>query len=279
MGEFAVSADGVQIHYERVGQGEPALVFVHGWCCDQSYWHKQTDTFAPRYTVVAIDLAGHGQSGLARDKWTMAAFARDVVAVVEQLGLRQIILIGHSMGGPVIVEAARLMPNRVIGLVGADTLLNPERQRTQEEIETRVRFLRADFRQATTRLVRDDMFVPTSDPVWAQSIVEDMASAPPHVGVGAMHGLLSNDEALHAGLREVKAPIVLINADYHPTNFEATNRAGITVELMAGVGHFVMNEDAETFNRLLDAAVQKMVKRGIEQRIVSSDWCTILYLY
>jgi pimeloyl-ACP methyl ester carboxylesterase len=73
-----------------------------------------------------------------------------------------------------------------------------------------------------------------------------------------MHWLLSNDDALHAGLREVKAPIVLINSDYHPTNFAATNRAGMRVELMSGVGHFVMLEDAETFNDLLEAAAQRM---------------------
>lgn len=263
MGEFAVSADGVKIHYERVGEGEPALVFVHGWCCDRSYWYKQISHFAARHTVVAIDLAGHGESGMARDEWTMAAFGRDVVAVVEQLGLTQTILIGHSMGGPVIVEAARRMPDRVIGLVGADTMLNPERKRTQEEIDTRVGILRADFRQAATNFVQDGMFVPTSDPIWAQSIVEDMASAPPHVGVGAMHGLLSNDDALHAGLHAIKAPIVLINSDYRPTNFAATKRAGITVELMSGVGHFVMLEDAATFNALLEAAAQRMWEQNI----------------
>lgn len=265
MNGIAVSADGVEIHYEKRGEGELALVFVHGWCCDRSYWHKQINHFAAHYTVVAIDLAGHGDSGQQRDAWTMTAFGRDIAAVVEQLGLTQTILIGHSMGGPVIVEAAQLIPNRVIGLVGADTLSNPERKRTQEEIDRRVGILRADFRQATTRMVQDDMFVPTSDPVWAQSIVEDMASAPAHVGVGAMHGLLSNDDALHAGLRALNMPIVLINADYQPTNFEATQRAGITVELMSGVGHFVMQEDAPTFNALLEATVEKMRASALTQ--------------
>jgi pimeloyl-ACP methyl ester carboxylesterase len=118
--------------------------------------------------VVTVDLAGHGASGLNRNGWTMAAFGQDVVAVVEQLGLTQTVLIGHSMGGPVIVEAAWHMPSRVLGLVGADTLSNPERNRTQADIKARVAPLQADFRQAARAFVRAGMFVPTSDRVWRQ---------------------------------------------------------------------------------------------------------------
>jgi pimeloyl-ACP methyl ester carboxylesterase len=118
----AISADGVSIAYEVRGEGEPALVFIHGWCCDRSYWEEQTPHFAEKYKVVAIDLAGHGESGLDRKEWTMKAFGEDVVAVVNKLNLEQAILVGHSMGGFVILEASSLMPKRVIGLVGADTL-------------------------------------------------------------------------------------------------------------------------------------------------------------
>lgn len=261
MSRVATSTDGVMIHYETHGQGTPALLFVHGWCCDRSYWHKQIEHFATKYTVVAIDLAGHGDSGQGRTKWTIPAFGQDVVAVAEQLGLEQIVLIGHSMGGPVIVEAARQMPSRVVGLIGADTLLNPDRKRTEEVIAAKLAPLQNDFVQGTREMVRGEMFVPTSDMAWAESVVEDMASAPPHVGVGAMEGLLRYDEGMRAGLRALQVPLVLINSDYHPTNYEATQRFGITVELMAGVGHFVMIEDAKTFNQLLEVAVQGMVQK------------------
>lgn len=264
MGDFSLAADGVEIHYEKYGQGTPALVFVHGWCCDSSYWQKQVEHFAQHYTVVTIDLAGHGASGDNRSQWTMAAFGQDVVAVVEQLGLTQTVLIGHSMGGPVIVEAARQMPTRVTGLVGADTLLNPDRKRTEEFITSRLTPLQSDFVQGTRAMVRGEMFVPTSNRAWAEWIIEDMASAPPHAGVGAMEGLLRYDDEMRAGLRALQAPFVLINSDYHPTNHEATDRFGITVELMAGVGHFVMLEDTATFNALLEGAVRRMVERGFD---------------
>ena len=121
------SADGVPIHYDVQGNGPPALLFVHGWCCDHHVWDGQVDHFAPHYTVVRPDLAGHGASGRDRAHWTMEAFGGDVAAVVEQLGLDQVVLIGHSMGGAVIVEAARRLPDAVIGLVGADTWRAPGR--------------------------------------------------------------------------------------------------------------------------------------------------------
>jgi hypothetical protein len=92
--DSAISADGNEIHYQVQGQGKPALIFIHGWCCDRSYWDAQLPYFAQKYIVVAIDLAGHGESGLDRKEWTMGAFGEDVVAVVNKLNLEQVVLIG-----------------------------------------------------------------------------------------------------------------------------------------------------------------------------------------
>src|SRR5512134_3037148 len=105
----ATSADGVPIHFTTEGKGEPALVFVHGWTGDTRFWDAQMKHFAPWRQVVAVDLAGHGASGKDRREWSVPAFGQDVRAVVEKLGLGRVVLLGHSMGGSVIVEAARLM--------------------------------------------------------------------------------------------------------------------------------------------------------------------------
>src|ERR1700688_3196975 len=120
MSEGALSSDGIHVAYEADGQGSPALVFVHGWACDRSYWRNQLGHFAERHQVVAIDLAGHGEAGLGRKAYTIPAFGEDVVAVVQKLGLDDMVLIGHSMGGDVIVEAALELRERVRGLVWVD---------------------------------------------------------------------------------------------------------------------------------------------------------------
>ena len=109
------SADGTSISYEVYGAGEPTLVFVHGWSCDARYWRAQVPHFSRKHRVVVLDLAGHGHSGSSRTRYTMGSFGEDVRAVTQASGGSRVILIGHSMGGTVIVEAARLMPDRVIG--------------------------------------------------------------------------------------------------------------------------------------------------------------------
>ena len=253
------SADGVSIAYQVGGSGNPALVFVHGWCCDKSYWEAQVPHFAREHKVVTIDLAGHGESGLDRKTWTMSAFGEDVVAVVNELDLDEVVLIGHSMGGLVIAEAARRMPERVIGLVGADTFWNVERMGTQEEIDEFLARLRANFAEVTREFVKSTMFTPTSDPVLVERVVADMSAAPPEVGLGAVEGMSKQDLAL--AFEEVQAPIRCISADKSPINVEAAQRHASSFEVvfMPEVGHFVMIEDTETFNRLLAKIVKELV--------------------
>ncbi len=258
----AISADGVSIAYEVRGDGEPALVFIHGWCCDRSYWEEQLPHFAEKYKVVAIDLAGHGESGLDRKEWTMGAFGEDVIAVVNKLNLDQVVLVGHSMGGPVILEAARRMPKRVIGLVGVDTLQNFEDKFTQEQIDDMFTPLRSNFAEATRNFVHT-MFTPNSDPALVEKIATDMSSAPQEVGLGALEGNVDfqNNEKIRV-LQEVQAPITCIPSDKYPTNIETNQRyaPSFQAKIMSGVGHFNMIEDPETFNLLLEETIQEFVQ-------------------
>lgn len=253
----AISTDGVPIHYDVQGNGATALVFVHGWCCNRRYWDRQADYFAPHYIVVGLDLAGHGASGRDRTQWTVPAFGQDVVAVVKQLGLEQVMLIGHSSGGSVIVEAARRLPTVVIGLVGADTWPTVGQTRTPAQIAEVLAPFRANFVEAMRTFARN-LFVSTSDPTLVEHVAAGMSAAPPHIGIGAREEGLRNDRNFEEGLQEIKAPKITINAEsWRPTNMEAMQRYGIEVMRMSGVGHFVMLEDPPTFNRLLDEAVQK----------------------
>jgi len=251
--------DGVEIHYEAAGSGEPALVFVHCWSCDRSYWRAQTDHFAASHRVVAVDLGGHGESGLGRKDWTMAAFGADVRAVVEALGLRKVVLVGHSMGGHVVVEAAKLMPDRVAALVLVDTFEDVDSHMSDEQLQTFLAPMRADFRGTTEAWVRKYLFVGRSDPKLADRIARDMAAGPPEVGLSAMVNIRHYDEG--AGLAAVKAPVRMINADLFPTNLEAArkHKPDLSLAVMPGVGHFLMMEQPDEFNHLLALAVKELV--------------------
>jgi pimeloyl-ACP methyl ester carboxylesterase len=257
--DVARSADGIPVHFEVEGAGEPTLVFVHGWSCDRTYWSRQIDHLAATHEVVAVDLAGHGESGGGRREWTMPAFGGDVVAVIEKLGLRQVVLIGHSMGGDVIVEVALALPERIVGLVWVDTYNTLGGVDTPEETEKFVRPVRQDFRTAVEGFVRP-MFVPGSDPRLVEHVVADMSAAPPEVAVEMMVHALTNDDAILAALPELQAPVVAINPDYRPNDVEALRRHGVEAVLMTGVGHFLMLEDPEAFNRLLGQTVEDFLQ-------------------
>jgi pimeloyl-ACP methyl ester carboxylesterase len=220
--QTATSADGVSIHYEKNGSGTPALVFVHGWCCDGTYWLNQVPYLSDRHTVVTIDLAGHGKSGMSRKSYTMGAFAEDVVPVVGELHLDQVVLIGHSMGGAVVVEAARRIPDGVLGIVRVDTLQDPEFQPTQASVGEFLAPFRSYFQIAMRKLVQVSFFLPQSDPAIVQKVANDLAAEPPEVGISAVKK--NNEWAIRdrsGALRQLRVPICSINSDLFPTNVEA----------------------------------------------------------
>lgn len=254
---LAQSVDGVEIRYDDRGQGSPALVLVHGWSCDRGYWREQQEHFAASRRVVSIDLAGHGDSGQNREVWTIENFGHDVAAVVDQLGLEEVVLVGHSMGGPVVLEAARLLGDRVVGVIGADTLRNVGQETPQAMVDEFFAGMEADFASAVAGIVSGGMFVEDSDPRLKDFVVRDMASAPPEVGKQSMRALLDYDPLeTVAGL---SVPLTLINSDYQPNvpdPLESRNSNFDLVE-MSGVGHFVMMEDAATFNGHVAAAIER----------------------
>jgi len=220
------SADGVPIHYRVEGKGAPALVLVHGWAYDGSLWDAQVEHFAKTHQVVTLDLGGHGRSGKGRKDWTMGAFGEDVVAVVRHLGLERVVLVGHSMGGPVILEAARRMPARLVGLVPVDTLSDVESKEPPEKIEGMMATFRADFRKATDQFMRQWMFTKSSPPALIEAVVRQTTAMDPAIGIPALRHTWEYDAA--AGLRGVgvvtKAPIVAVNADLWPTKLDAARR-------------------------------------------------------
>ena len=259
----ATSPDGIPIRYHAAGKGDPALVFVHCGGCERGFWDGQVAHFAAKHRVVALDLAGHGQSGGGRKDWTMPAFGEDVVSVVDALGLKRVVLIGHSIGGPVVLEAARRMPGRVAGLVLVDTLVDFEQKRpAAEEMEKVLSELQAHYRATTTAYVSKLLFSASTPEAVKARVLEAVLSAPQEIGVAAARSSVAYDPL--PALREIKAPIRAINADLFPTNVEGNRRhvPGYQVAIMKGVGHYPMLEQPEAFNALLAEALRELARSG-----------------
>ena len=253
MNGVATSPDGIQIAYEAEGTGRPAIVFVHGWSCDRSYWRHQVGAF-PGNRVVAIDLAGHGESGFGRNSWTMPAFGADVAAVVDALGLDDAVLVGHSMGGDVILEAAVLLEGRVRGLVWVDTYSSLGETDDTDDTNALVARLRIDFPGAARAFVRE-MFGPTADPELVEWVVADMSAAPPEIAIDAVRHALGNEAPAIDALSRLAVPVVAINPDHEPTDEASLLRHGVRPVIVTGLSHFLMLEDPGTFNRVLAEVV------------------------
>lgn len=264
-----LSKDGTPVSYEVYGAGEPALVFVHGWSCDSRYWREQVPVFSRKNRVIVLDLAGHGHSGMTRTKYTMAAFGEDVRAVTEATGSRSVILIGHSMGGSVIAEAARLMPGRVIGLIGIDTLENIEYPLTPEELRKMIAPLEANFQTGSRQFV-GEMISPGTAPLVREWILSDISAAPPAVALSAINEMMTQYITGDAAgiFEQIRIPVVTVNGDMWPVNYEANRRHMFSYEaiVLKGADHFLMMDRPEEFNRALKRAIRMLADKSVRDK-------------
>ncbi|MEW6364785.1 MAG: alpha/beta fold hydrolase [Acidobacteriota bacterium] len=252
------SADGVQIAYSAAGSGPLALVFIHGGFADRSFWSNQLTSLAGRYRVLAVDLAGHGASGGDRKQWTLQSLGEDVRAVVEAERLDRVVVIGNSMGGPVALEAARLMPGRAIAVIGVDTFHLLAYRPDPKEWEARMEAFRKDRRGTCEEMVKQ-LFHRDADPALVENVRARMCQQSTEGAVLALSGLEDYDG--EAAARAVKVPIGCVNGDLYPTNVEA-NRAtapGFQAVIMPHMGHYPMLERPVEFDRNLDELITRLL--------------------
>ena len=255
---WAAAVDGLAIHSSSVGAG-PTIVFVHGWTCDSSSWTGQVPSFAKDYRVITLDLPAHGRSASPQDgKLSMDLFARAIEAVRAEVGAGadRIVLVGHSMGAPVIRQYAHLYPNRVAGLVAVDGPLDmrafaepppgfPPPLTGPEGLAAREGMIRS-------------MFIPETPAALQEKILAMMLAAPEATAVGAMNAMF--DPAVRwTGVIDSPALSVWAGTatfrDDAATKEVYPNHAATQVP---GTGHFLMMEKPAEFNRLLAEFLDKI---------------------
>lgn len=255
----SVQNNGVKIAYTDSKKGDTTLLFVHGWCINKSYWSDQVAYFDRKYRVVTMDLPGFGDSGKNRNTWNTTAFGKDVDSVIAQLHLKNVILIGHSMAGDIIVQAAINAPNKVIGLVGVDNFKNvglegkPSKQDTllyNQYIDS----LKYHFKALAFEYFNQDLFYKTTSKAVRNRILNDVGNCNPEIAAACME-LNSFNEATK--LIEANKKLCLINSDVKPTNLSELKAKKIPVQVwyIHDTGHFPMIEKPKEFNLALQKAI------------------------
>jgi pimeloyl-ACP methyl ester carboxylesterase len=256
---FATSPDGNRIHFQRAGDAQLALVFVHGLACGSDFWAAQVEHFQDRYTCVAMDLAGHGPSGSERRDWTIEAFAGDVAAVVRTVGLPAV-LVGHSLGGPVCVEAALQLPELACGVIGVESFHWFGMGLTPESIEAAAAPYEADYAVAVAATVRS-WFPPGSDPAQVERLLAAFVGLRPEMAVNAFqHCLAWHIDRGPQALGLLSVPLCTINSAYlHEQIAVEPSRLLMEVELIQDVGHWPMIEQPAVLNRIL---TRRLARQG-----------------
>jgi len=257
----AASVDGLELHSTSAGKGNAAIIFVHGWTCDLSSWTAQVPEFAKKYRVLALDLPGHGQSaGPADGKFSVGLFARAVEAVRAEAGVERVVLVGHSMGAPVIREYARRYPQHVAGLVAVDGPL--DLRGFGEARDGRGSFTPPPMTGPEGLKAREGMikgmFTPQTPKPLQDQIMKMMINAPEATATGAMAAMF---DPTIARTDVINAPALAIYAGTSTIPDLATVRQVVPkfeATQVAGTGHFVMMEKPAEFNALLAGFLRKI---------------------
>jgi pimeloyl-ACP methyl ester carboxylesterase len=259
-----ISSSGTEIDHQVCGSGDLTLLFVHGWCIDKSYWSYQSDGFCSQYKVVTIDLPGYGQSGRNRDDWSIEQFGKDINNVINLLQLENVVLVGHSMGGDIILETA-LQNDKVIALVGVDNFkdvgmeFNPQ---LQEEIDGFLQILQQNYTEVATAYAEGALFHPETDPMVVKRVIDDIQTADSTIAVASLQKLFDYTQNESRKLSKLKQKLYLINSSYTPTDTVALKKTGVEFELLhiQGTGHYPMVEKPGEFNQLLQQVLLKVAQ-------------------
>jgi pimeloyl-ACP methyl ester carboxylesterase len=256
------SFDGVRLNFDNEGKGDISLVLVHGWANNRSIWDDQVSHFSEKYQVIALDLPGFGESGNNRNEWSMSAYGKDITSIILELNLKNVVLVGFSLGGPIIIESYKNTPDQIIGLVLVDAIQDVESKITPPMAHYIDSVMMDIVNNITKEKFVKGGFVKKNIESSFQRIVSILDGAS-HIGweeTLAEVKRWQNEDCTYS-IKDVKVPIIAINSEIRPTNVEAFRRyaPGFKVKIVKDVGHLIMWDSPEEFNRLLEESIQEFI--------------------
>jgi pimeloyl-ACP methyl ester carboxylesterase len=244
------------------GRGAPPLVFVHGFACSLEDWRHQLEFFSSKHEIAACDLRGHGKTPGRPQECSIEHYGGDVAALVLNLNFSNAFLIGHSMGCRVVLEAARLLPKRVAGVV----LIDGSRAGSgdPDAVENAARTaIGGSYAAFADHLFRQMFFKPS---VEAESIVERAVRSSTAFGAELWPRMARWDAAMaESALAAVRGRILAIQSTTRGADLKrAPLRPGDSspwlellktydarVEIIPDTGHFTQLEAPQRVNRLI----------------------------
>jgi pimeloyl-ACP methyl ester carboxylesterase len=246
----SANRDGVNLAYLDIGSGEPALVFIHGWCCNQAMWRNQIEEFAAKHRILAVDLRGHGESDKPDQDYEIAGFVDDTTWLMREIGLDRPVIIGHSMGGVTTLNLLRKHPDIARAVLLVDAGIMPLPDEIRPLIDQTVEALKSPaYREVAANVVKQFLFREESPPELRDEVAASMSTAPQRLMHTALRSTLS-EENYPPG--RVPVPSLFVKAATLQATEEGIKERypGMEVTTM-DTGHFVHMEKPAEFNALL----------------------------
>ena len=255
--------EGQRVYYTVAGAVKPALVLIHGWTCDSSFWHLQTPEFAKHFQVLAVDLPGHGKSDKPQTTYDLKFFARGVLSAMEAAKIDRAVLVGHSMGSGVIRQIVADSPQRVAAIVSVDgsVLRNPP-----DSLVTKVKEWAGSMRESGGPEVRrkfiESMFAASTSAEVRKQVLDGMLAAPPHVAASAMENAIA--APIWNSSEEVQVPTLAVNQKRGDDRARTVHQqvfSKLEYIEMEDVSHFLHMEKPAEFNRLVIEFIRRNAAR------------------
>lgn len=255
-----ITCDEFKVHYKSYGQGDPALIFIHGFGCDMESWREQFPFFAPRqFHMVFIDLPGFGKSDKPQVEYSFDFFARAIKTVLDSLQITDPILIGHSLGAPICRQVTRNYPELNATLCKIDEAASRfptdsvARQEYQKETNSVVEMFAGDSIKATLQLFISSLFQPDSPQKVKDYAFGVMSQTPQYVAYSTMRNF-ENEQYWEETPAQTPTFIVMSKNSIVWDDNEAYMRQlfpNLIYKEMSDVSHFLMMERSDEFNHLL----------------------------
>lgn len=241
----------MRLVYQESGSGDPPIVFVHGWTSDRSYFAPQVEHFARSHRCITLDLRGHGESDAPDQEYTIDGFADDVAAICDAVGVRDAILVGHSMGGAIVLALSVRRPDLVRGTAMLDPaiLFPPEAAATLPALATA--FAAPQGLTTLKQFFEGQFFLPSSDPALKARLAEAALKTPQHVISSAFANLARFDSA--SALQATTKPLMFVGAEPAITDVARLRQLAPKVMIgnTIGAGHFHQLEVPDQINAML----------------------------
>lgn len=256
---------GAKIHYKTSGNGNNNLLFIHGWGCDLNAWKYQEAYFKSDARVILMDLPGFGKSSKQDREYTIDLFANSVIKVMDELQIKQVHLIGHSLGHPIVKRIAQLKPNVVstISIVDGVYFNFPtdpnEKKDYKEQLNQFASMFSGEARIPNTKAFINSLYIEETPQEIREYTDTTMMRVAAHIGSNVMQNLIEED-LWTAGTISAKTLAIYANIPELPSNNDSILRAwypNLEYVEMDSVGHFLMMEKPQLFNEILSRFIQE----------------------